>query len=155
MMLCLLVAAVLALQQRRETLGGVLAGLAVMTRTTALIPLIALGVLLLFGGQWRALVKLAGAAAVVVAVVMAPFFLVDRADTLYSFLTWRGTAPIGGNSIWSIFAAPQRHRPPPYTGRSRAAAGYAYRHPLRSRSGVSGDAQPFASPLTAAKPGPC
>ncbi len=105
MMLCLLVGAVLAVQQRRETLGGVLAGLAVMTRTTALIPLIALGLLLLFGGQWRALVKLAGAAAVVVVVVMAPFFLVDRADTLYSFLTWRGTAPIGGNSIWSIFAA--------------------------------------------------
>jgi hypothetical protein len=105
MMLCLLVGAVLAVQQRREALGGVLAGLAVMTRTTALIPLIALGLLLLFGGQWRALFKLAGAAAVVVAVVMAPFFFFDRADTVYSFLTWRGTAPIGGNSIWSIFAS--------------------------------------------------
>jgi len=105
MMLCLLVGAVLAVQQRREALGGVLAGLAVMTRTTGLIPLIALGLLLLFGGQWRALVKLAGAAAVVVAVVMAPFFYFDRVDTVYSFLTWRGTAPIGGNSIWSIFAS--------------------------------------------------
>jgi hypothetical protein len=104
MMLCLLIGAVLAVQQRREMLGGVLAGLAVMTRTTALIPLIALGLLLLFGGQWRALIKLAGAAAIVVVVVMAPFFLVDRADTVYSFLTWRGTAPIGGNSIWSLFA---------------------------------------------------
>ena len=50
MMLCLLVGAVLALQQRRETLAGVLAGLALMTRTTALIPLIALGLLLLL---WR------------------------------------------------------------------------------------------------------
>src|SRR5262249_10296978 len=27
------------------------------------------------------------------------------ADTLYSFVTWRGTAEIGGNSIWSLFAA--------------------------------------------------
>jgi hypothetical protein len=105
MMLCLLVGAVLALQQRREGLAGLLAGLALMTRTTALIPLLALGLLLILWGEWRALSKLAGVALAVVAVIMAPFFLVDRADTTYSFLTWRGSAPIGGNSIWSIFAA--------------------------------------------------
>jgi hypothetical protein len=105
MMLCLLVGAVLALQQRREALAGLLAGLALMTRTTALIPLLALGLLLILWGEWRALFKLAGVAFVVVAVIMAPFVLSDRADTTYSFLTWRGSAPIGGNSIWSIFAA--------------------------------------------------
>jgi hypothetical protein len=105
MMLCLLVGAVLALQQRHEMVAGLLAGLALMTRTTALIPLIALGVLLLVGGEWRVLLKLAGVCVAVVAVILGPFFLADRADTTYSFLTWRGTAPIGGNSIWTIFAA--------------------------------------------------
>jgi len=105
MMLCLLVGALMAFQQRRETLAGLLAGLALMTRTTALIPLIAFGVLLIVGGEWRALLKFAGVAAVVVVVIMAPFFAFDRADTTYSFLTWRGSAAIGGNSIWSIFAA--------------------------------------------------
>jgi hypothetical protein len=105
MMLCLLVGAVLALQQRREMLAGLLAGLAVMTRTTALIPLIALGVLLVMGGEWRTLLKLAGVGLAVVAIILGPFFLADRADTIYSFLTWRGTATIGGNSIWTIFAA--------------------------------------------------
>ncbi|MGO8946783.1 MAG: glycosyltransferase 87 family protein [Ktedonobacterales bacterium] len=105
MMLCLLVGSMLALQQHHEGFAGLLAGLAVMTRTTALIPLIALGVLLLLGSEWRALFKLAGVGAAVVAAIMAPFFLVDRADTTYSFLTWRGGAPIGGNSIWTIFAA--------------------------------------------------
>ena len=105
MMLCLLVGAILALQQHHEVLAGLLTGLAVMTRTTALIPLIAIGVLLLMGGEWRALLKLGGVGTVVVAVIMAPFFLADRADTTYSFITWRGGAPIGGNSIWTIFAA--------------------------------------------------
>ncbi len=105
MMLCLLVAAVFALQRHQEVLAGLLAGLAVMTRTTALIPLLAIGVLLLVSGEWRALAKLAGVGGLVVAVIMAPFVLVDRADTTYSFLTWRGGAPIGGNSIWTIFAA--------------------------------------------------
>ena len=95
MMLCLLVGAVLALQQRREGLAGLLAGLALMTRTTALIPLLALGLLLILWGEWRALSKLAGVAFAVVAVIMAPFFLVDRADTTYSFLTWRGSVPVG------------------------------------------------------------
>jgi hypothetical protein len=104
MMLCLLVAALIAFQSRREGLAGALAGLAVLTRTTALIPLIALGVLLVVAAQWRSLLKLGGVAAAVVVVGLAPFFLADRADFLYSFVTWRGTASIGGNSIWGVFA---------------------------------------------------
>ena len=103
MMLCFLVAAVLALQTNRELLGGALAGLAMLTRTTALMPLIALGVLLLAAGNWRVLVKFGGVAVAVAVVGIAPFFLFDRADAMYSFVTWRGTAAIGGNSIWDIF----------------------------------------------------
>ncbi|MGH2485302.1 MAG: glycosyltransferase 87 family protein, partial [Ktedonobacterales bacterium] len=104
MMLCFLVAAVFALQTQREALAGVLAGLAVLTRTTALMPLIALGTLLLAAGNWRSLMRLAAPAIVVAGVGLAPFFLVDRANAIYSFVTWRGTAAIGGNSIWDIFA---------------------------------------------------
>ncbi|WIG59916.1 MAG: Cell division protein FtsH [Ktedonobacterales bacterium] len=104
MMLCLLVGALLALQGRREGLAGALAGLALLTRTTALFPLIALGVLLLCERRWRSLAFFGGVAAAVAAIGMAPFFLFDRADTVYSFLTWRGTAQIGGNSVWSVFA---------------------------------------------------
>ena len=43
--------AVLALQARREGLAGLLAGLAVLSRTTALMPLMALGVLLLLDAR--------------------------------------------------------------------------------------------------------
>jgi hypothetical protein len=105
MMLCFLVAALLALQARREGVAGALAGLALLSRTTALMPLLALGVLLVAGREWRGLLRFAGVAGAVVAASLAPFFVLDRADATYAFLTWRGTAIIGGNSIWSIFAA--------------------------------------------------
>jgi hypothetical protein len=104
LMLCLLTGTILALQSRRAALAGVLAGLAVLTRTTAVVPLIALGVLLLMGRDWRALLKVGGIGALVAAIGFAPFFLFDRRDTLYSLVQWRGTAIIGGNSIWTIFA---------------------------------------------------
>jgi hypothetical protein len=103
MMLALLVGAVLAFQARREGLGGVLAGLAVLSRTTAVVPLVAFGVLLVAWGEWRALLRFAGAAAGVALVGFAPFFLFDRRDTVYSLVSWRGSAQIGGNSIWTIF----------------------------------------------------
>jgi hypothetical protein len=104
LMLCLLLSAVLALQNRREGLAGVLAGLAVLTRTTASVPLLALGVLLLLGREWRGLLKLGGAGALVAGVGFAPFFLFAPRATLYSLVQWRGTAIIGGNSIWTLFA---------------------------------------------------
>jgi hypothetical protein len=104
LMLCLLIGAALALQSRRAALAGVLAGLAVLTRTTAIVPLIALGVLLLIGRDWRALLKVGGIGALVAGVGFAPFFLFDRRDTLYALVQWRGTAIIGSNSIWTLFA---------------------------------------------------
>lgn len=106
LMLCFLVGSLIALQSRRAALAGLLAGLALLTRTTALMPLLALGVLLLADRDWRGLLKFGGIAALVVAVGFAPFFAFDTKDTAYSFLTWRGTAPIGGNSIWALLAAP-------------------------------------------------
>lgn len=105
LMLCLLVGAMLALQSRRAALAGVLAGLAVLTRTTAIVPLIALGVLLLLGRDWRALLKVGGIGALVAGIGFAPFFLFAPRDTLYALVQWRGTALIGGNSIWTLFAS--------------------------------------------------
>jgi Glycosyltransferase family 87 len=104
LMLCLLLCAIAALQARREVLGGVLAGLALLTRTTALMPILALGVLLLVGREWRGLLRFGGVAAVVSLIGMIPFFVVYPQDTIYSLVTWRGGSQIGGNSIWTIFA---------------------------------------------------
>ena len=105
LMVCFIVGAVIALQGRREWLAGLLAGLALLTSTTAMFPLLALGILLLLERRWRTAAVYAGIAVVVAGIGMAPFFLFDRPDATYSFLTWRGGAEIGGNSIWSIFAS--------------------------------------------------
>src|SRR5262249_11251946 len=105
LMLCLLIGVMLALQSRREGLAGVLAGLAVLTRTTAIVPLIALGVLLLAGRQWRGVLKLVGIGALVAGIGFAPFFLFAPRETLYALVQWRGTAIIGSNSIWTLFAS--------------------------------------------------
>jgi hypothetical protein len=102
LMLALLVGAIVLFQQRREGLAGVLAGLAVLTRTTAIVPLIAFGVLLLAERRWRALISFGGVAALTAGVGFAPFFLFDRRDSTYSLVSWRGSAEIGGNSIWAI-----------------------------------------------------
>ncbi len=104
LMLCLLVGTIAALQARRSALAGLLAGMAILTRTTALMPLVALGVLLLMERQWRHLFRFGGVAAAVSVLAMIPFFLVYPKDTIYSLVTWRGSSQIGGNSIWSIFA---------------------------------------------------
>jgi hypothetical protein len=103
LMLVLLVAAILAFQTHREELGGLLAGLALLTRTTALFPLLGFVALLLIGREWRGLLRFGGVAAMVTGLGLAPFFLFDRRNALYSLVTWRGGSPIGGNSIWSIF----------------------------------------------------
>jgi Glycosyltransferase family 87 len=103
-MLCFLFGAIFALQTRREWLAGVLAGLAVLTRTTALMPLVAVGMLLLANMQWRPLLRFGGIAAAVAGVGFAPFFLFAPRDTLYSLVQWRGTAIIGSDSIWTLFA---------------------------------------------------
>ncbi len=103
MMLFFFVAGVWQLQCRRYWLTGAFLGLALMTRTTAAVPLIALLVVLAVEREWNALAKVAGVIAAVSVLALGPFFLGDRADTTYALLTWRGTAPIG-NSIWAIFS---------------------------------------------------
>jgi hypothetical protein len=104
LMLCLLIGAVLLLQRQRPELAGLLAGLAFLTRTTALIPLIALGLLLLLTRAWRQLAAFGGISALVAALGLAPFFLFDRANAMYTFVSWRGHAQIGSDSIWTLFA---------------------------------------------------
>ncbi|MBA3825087.1 MAG: hypothetical protein H0X24_14475 [Ktedonobacterales bacterium] len=102
LMLFLFVFGVAQLQRNQVGLAGVLLGLALLTRTTAAVPLIALLVVLAAERAWPVLLKLSATIAIVVAVGFGPFFIFDYKDTAYSLLQWRGSAPIG-NSIWSIF----------------------------------------------------
>jgi hypothetical protein len=102
-MLCLLVAGVVALQVRWVALAGVMIGLAILAGTAALFPAAALVTLLMATRRWRDAALIGGLAACVVALGMAPFLVVDRRDTVYAFVTWHGIEQIGGDSIWSLF----------------------------------------------------
>lgn len=102
MMLFFFIAGITQLQARRYYLAGLLIGLALLTRTTAAVPIIALVVVLGAERAWLPLMKTFGVVTATVAVGLGPFFLFDRKDTTFSLLQWRGGAPIG-NSIWSIF----------------------------------------------------
>jgi len=102
MMLFFFIAGIAQLQGKRPYLAGLLLGLALLTRTTAAVPLISLLVVLATEQAWVTIGKLIAPLAAVVALGFGPFFLFNPTDTSFSLLQWRGTAAIG-NSIWSWF----------------------------------------------------
>ena len=104
MMLFFFVLGVSQLQAKRPYLAGLFLGLAILSRTTAAVPLIALLVVLLAERSWNTMLKLGGTIAAVAVLGFGPFFLFDRANAIYSLISWRGTAPIG-NSIWSLVSS--------------------------------------------------
>jgi hypothetical protein len=102
MTLWLVLLGVRRLASGRPTAAGISFGLAMLTRSPAVLLLIPLGLLLLARGRWRAVAGLAGSAALTVALGLLPFVLADPKDTLYSLLTHRGSLPVGGGSIWQL-----------------------------------------------------
>ena len=102
MTLWLVLLAVRFAARGRSAGAGVTFGLAILTRSLAALPMIPLGLVLLVRGRRRALVVLAGSAALTIAVGLLPFVLADPADTIYSLLTHRALMPVGGGSFWQI-----------------------------------------------------
>ena len=102
MTLWLVLFAVRRLAEGRSKAAGVSIGLALLTRSLAALPLIPLGLVLLARGRWRVAAWLAGIAAFIVALGLAPFVLADPTNTIYSLLTHRGSLPVSGGSIWQL-----------------------------------------------------
>ncbi len=101
--LWLILLGVRLLGRRRTLLAGVCLGLAAMTRTASAVCLIPLVVALLYDRRVGAALRLAGAAVLTAAVVIAPFLLADRGDVVFSLVTYRGALPIVGGSLWVAF----------------------------------------------------
>jgi hypothetical protein len=102
MTLWLVLLAVRKLARDRALAAGICFGLAMLTRTLAVLPLIPLALLLLVRGRWRALARSAGSTAFLVALVVLPFLLADPQNTIYSLLTHRGSLPVSGGSVWQL-----------------------------------------------------
>jgi hypothetical protein len=105
MMLFFFIAGVWQVQSKHIYLAGILLGLALISRTTAAIPLVALLIIIALARNWELLVKLVGVIGGVVIIGLGPFFLFDFDNTYFSLIQWRGGAEIG-NSIWSLFMSP-------------------------------------------------
>jgi glycosyl transferase family 87 len=101
LMLLLVVAGAWQLQRRRSVSAGVLFGLAMLTRPTALGPIAALLTLVLVERSWRRLVTVAATAGIVVGLGMLPYLLVDGRQTFEALFTYRGEISVG-NSIWAF-----------------------------------------------------
>ena len=94
-----MVAAGLALK-KRYGLAGVVLGLALLTRTTALLYVIPFVSLPLAGRRIRSSATLLGLAAITAVAGLVPFYLADSQNVTHSLITYRGDLPIGGGSFW-------------------------------------------------------
>jgi hypothetical protein len=100
--LCCSLLAVALMLKSRWVPAGVGLGAAVLARTTAIFCLIPFALLPLATRRLQpaAVVVLAGV--MTVAVVLAPFVLADEPAAVHSLLTYRGSLPIGGGSLWIV-----------------------------------------------------
>lgn len=103
-LLALVLAAVRLLARRRVLIAGVLLGLALLTRSMTVLYLMPLALLLLRHRHWRDCASLLGIAGIVAGLGFLPFWLADRADALYSLVTFRPSLPVGGGSFWQLFS---------------------------------------------------
>jgi hypothetical protein len=103
LMLWLTLASVRALAEGRSGRSGLLMGLALLTRTTALLYLLPLVLVLALRGRAGQAWRFAGAALLTVLLGILPFLLADAKDVVYSLVTFRATLIVGGGSIWGAF----------------------------------------------------
>lgn len=101
-MLWLALAGIRQLVARHPARSGLLLGLALLTRTSALMLVLPLAALLAWNREWRSLGRFGAAMAGIVGAVLLPFLLADGRDVLYSLVTFRGNLPVGGGSFWGL-----------------------------------------------------
>src|SRR5262249_55521871 len=92
------------LVEGRPLRAGALMGLALLTRSAALLYLLPLVLVLLVRGQgrerWRAALRFGSAAVLTTLAGLLPFLLADAQDVLYSLVTFRARLVVGGGTIW-------------------------------------------------------
>lgn len=93
--------ALFAWSRRRRILAGILLGLAVMARTYPLLVLLALALLALRTGRWRAGLTVAGSALATAVVVALPFLILRAGSVSDPYAAW-WRIPAGLGSPWQV-----------------------------------------------------
>jgi hypothetical protein len=101
-MLWLLLMGVNALAEGHAGWAGALLGLALLTRSSALVYVIPLLGVTLWRRRWSQVARFVALYALVVVAGLAPFLLADRENTLFSLVSFRGELPVGGYSVWGM-----------------------------------------------------
>jgi hypothetical protein len=104
LMLWLTLWAVRLLASRRAWQAGALLGLALLTRSAAVVFVVPLVLVLVRHRRWADIVRFVGAAGGTVALGLLPFWLADRADLVYSLASFRQLLPVAGGSFWRLAA---------------------------------------------------
>jgi hypothetical protein len=102
-MLFLVVASVRSLLLRRADRAGILLGLALLTRSSAILYLLPLTLLLMAERNWWGALRFFGSSLLTFTIGLLPFALADRSDLVYSLLTFHGMLPAGGGAVWGVF----------------------------------------------------
>lgn len=94
------------LVERRPARAGVVFGLALLTRSELVLFPLVLVLILLRRRQVAAVLILGATALVTLALGLLPFWLADRADLVYSLVTFRGELPVGAGNVWGVLLFP-------------------------------------------------
>ena len=94
--------AVMLVLRGRFVLAGVTVGLALLTRTTALLYVIPFLLLPVATGSINRGARILVATTLTAGVGLAPFLLVDSSNVFHSLVTYRGSEPISGGSVWVL-----------------------------------------------------
>jgi len=90
----------------RSVVAGLALGLAVLTRTTAVLYILPFILLPMATRRWKPAASLLAVTGAVVIGGVVPFLVADRTNVVHSLLTYRPDLPIGGGSLWSPSAGP-------------------------------------------------
>ncbi|TME95597.1 MAG: hypothetical protein E6I34_01600 [Chloroflexi bacterium] len=97
----LVLVAVRYIQTEKMMPAGIAFGLAVLSRSSAVLLSIPLGLAALRAGPARTIRLFAATAAIGLAVLL-PFVVADSSDVIHSLFTYRGGLVVGAGSVWSL-----------------------------------------------------
>lgn len=100
--LCLVLLAAGLVMRKRFTVAGLALGLALLTRTTALLYAIPLAMAAASAGRLKAGARLIGLAALIAVLGLTPFIISRAPSVLHALVGYRGDEPIGGGSLWAV-----------------------------------------------------
>jgi hypothetical protein len=90
------------LAEGRPRWAGLAMGLALLTRTSILVPCLVLLIVLVLRRRIRPAFWFGSVTALTAALGILPFMLADERDVIYSLITFRGSLTIGGGSFWYL-----------------------------------------------------